>query len=414
MPLRRIYQCVFILLACELLLSTSLGQWQPHDVRFLASPQDTQKIPAQFQILTESWNRVVAVPYLIYMPEKDRLLLLVCCEYPHHAHVLWSDDRGQTWTEPKPLHLTQKGKPSAGMGTALNYLGNGKVMFYLTLAGVPSRWFSEDYGQTWDKSVPVEKTPDGMVWNIWDPPLVERDPKSGKVTRIMETGYAAFRPPAVKHLYQQGYIRFSSDEGLTWSKAIEVPQWDKVSEVALHRAGNGDLIGACRTDMPERFAGKVDHYEGLAVSISKDDGRTWSELNRLYEFGRHHPSMLTLPDGRIVMTYVVRKGYDDTADGRNQFGVEAMVSNDNGKTWDLEHRYILHSWATDKNRSWWSSSQSTSSVLLPDGSIMTAFGTGYRCKPKRPVAPRDVGLVHWRANGKPIGSAGPVKSAAKK
>ncbi len=414
MIFRRVYQCIFILMVCELLLSTSLGQWHPHDVRFLTSPHVTQHIPAQFQMVTESWNRVVAVPYLVYMPEKDRLLLLVGCDYPHRAHVLWSDDRGKTWTPPKSLHLTQQGKPEIGMGTCLNYLGKGKVMFYVGLNGVFSRWFSNDYGQTWGESVPAAKTPDGMPWYTWDPPLVERDPKTGKVTQMMETGYTWHRPPAVKHAHQQGYIRFSSDIGRTWSKGIKVPQWKAVSEVALLRAPNGDLLGACRTDMPKRFEGGIDHYEGLAISTSKDNGRTWSELNRLYEWGRHHPTMLTMPDGRIVMTYVVRKGYTDSADGQNRFGIEAIISNDNGKTWDLDHRYILHSWKSDKKLTWWPSSQATSSVLLPDGSIMTAFGTGYRCQPgKKPhtPAPRDVGLVHWRPGGEPKSFGGSITSA---
>lgn len=414
MPLRRLYQLIFILLACELSLSTSLGQWQPHEVRFLASTQESQNIPAQLQIVTESWNRVVAVPYLVYMPEKDRLLLLVNCDYPHSAHVLWSDDRGQTWTEPKSLQQTQKGNPAVSMGTGLNYLGNGKVMFFVSLNGVLSRWFSHDFGQTWDESAPMANTPEGSPWYTWDPPLVERDAKTGKVTELMETGYTWQGPIAAAGSHQQGYIRFSNDEGKTWSEAVTVPQWKGVSEVALLRAADGNLIAACRTDMPKRFEGDIDHYEGLAVCISKDNGRTWSELNRLYEWGRHHPSMLLMPDGRIVMTYVVRKGYTDSPDGRNRFGIEAVVSSDNGKTWDLDHRYILHSWASDKELTWWPSSQCTSSVLLPDGSIVTAFGTGYRCRPgnvPHTPQPRDVGLVHWRPDGKPASFGGPITSA---
>ena len=48
------------------------------------------------------------------------------------------------------------------------------------------------------------------------------------------------------------------------------------------------------------------------------------------------------------------------------------------------------------------SSQATSSVLLPDGSILTALGTGYRAivpedEPQK-FRPRDVGLVNWRVN----------------
>ena len=109
------------------------------------------RLPAQSQIVTESWNRVVAVPYLAYMPERDRLLMLVSCDYPHHAEVLFSDDRGASWSMPKPAWMGADGKPPAGLGTSLCYLGDGTVLFYST-----ARWFSRDYGQTWKESVPIE------------------------------------------------------------------------------------------------------------------------------------------------------------------------------------------------------------------------------------------------------------------
>ena len=53
------------------------AQWKPHVVRQLNGRAGEIKLPAQLQIVTERWNRVVAVPYLVYMPEKNRLLMLV-------------------------------------------------------------------------------------------------------------------------------------------------------------------------------------------------------------------------------------------------------------------------------------------------------------------------------------------------
>lgn len=88
---------------------------------------------------------MVAVPYLIYMPEKDRLLMLVNCDYPHHAEVLFSDDRGASWSSPKPAITGTDGKPVVGMGTSLCYLREGNVLFYGS-----ALWFSRDHGQTWD------------------------------------------------------------------------------------------------------------------------------------------------------------------------------------------------------------------------------------------------------------------------
>ena len=75
----------------------------------------------------------------------------------------------------------------------------------------------------------------------------------------------------------------------------------------------------------------IDHTEGLGVSVSTDEGQTWSAW--LDDWGRHHPSLILLPGGEIVMTYVVRKGYVNTPDGFPQFGIEAVVSRDHGQTW---------------------------------------------------------------------------------
>jgi hypothetical protein len=352
-----------------------------------------EKFDARIQIVTERWNRVVAVPYLVYMPEKDRLLMLVSCDYPHRPFVLWSDDRGLTWTDPKPVENASN-DPSHHVAVSLTYLGQGKVAFSIETLG---RYFSDDYGCTWQAPIPKPPASNGKPWYQWDPYWVDKD-ADGKIVRLTETGYTC-TGDTISGGHAQAEIRYSSDEGRIWTSSKPVPQWKGVNEVSLIRAANGDLVAACRTENPERFRNEIDHYEGLAVSISKDNGESWSPLNRLYEYGRHHPSMVLLPCGEIVMTYVVRKGYPDTHDGFPQFGIEAVISRDHGRTWDLDHHYILAEWAGNRKgeNSWWPSCQATSSVLLPDGTILTAFGTGYRCQgdEKTPPTPRDVGLIYW-------------------
>jgi len=379
------------------------ANWKMHVVRRLGGTAAEVRIPAKLQIVTETWNRVVAVPYIVYMPEKDRLLMLVSCDYPHRPFVLSSEDHGTTWSEPKLVLPGDTTSSRHLIGVSLTYIGGGQV-----LAGAESkrRFFSADYGETWS-AVPIPPLPDGGAWNQWDPYLVDRDAKTGTLTRLMETGYG--------HLHGrfQAYLRSSTDGGTSWSQAAKIPQWDGVDEVALLRAANGHLIAACRTGNPERFKGEIDHYGGLGISISTDDGSTWSGVRKLYDWGRHHPSLLLLPSGEIVMTYVVRKGYVDSPEGFPQFGIEAVVSRDHGQTWDLDHRYILHQWVGDIKgaKAWTSSSQATSTVLLPDASLLTAFGTGYRIH-QNVQGLRDVGLVQWRLSREPVSQDRRIRDAA--
>lgn len=80
------------------LTAPSSAQWHDHTVQLLNGPSGPLPIPAKIQIVSEPWKRVVAVPYIVHMPEKQRLLMLVGCDYPHHPEVLHSDDEGNTWS----------------------------------------------------------------------------------------------------------------------------------------------------------------------------------------------------------------------------------------------------------------------------------------------------------------------------
>lgn len=264
------------------------------------------------------------------------------------------------------------------MCTSLTYLGNGKAILLGRHA-----WFSSDYGDTWSDRGLFTPSGKDQPFYTWDPVFVDKDHSTDRIIRLVATGYQASPDRDRGEPVSQGVIRWSLDEGRSWSESQKVPQWVKFNETVLVRARNGDLVAACRSDGPERFIKmSFDHYAGLGVSISKDDGRSWSKVNLLYDWGRHHPSMVLLPNGDIVMSYVVRRGYPDAADGFAQFGVEAVVSHDNGQSWDLDHRYILQTWKSHLKGSayWYNGSQATSTVCLPGGSLLTAFGTYYRAQ----------------------------------
>jgi len=380
-----------------------VGGWQRHVVcrygKFLQ--EGTCKMPALLQIATASQATSSAVPYITFMPERDRLIMLVNAGAPFRASLMFSDDHGATWTDPRPIH---PGGPT-DLAVGLVYLGRGCLM--LTVLGQSCcRLFSDDYGETWPRSAPLPPPGNGICKTEWDPPLVDIDPQTGETTRIVSTAYqgATHYPPDYNPDW--GCLRISTDRGKTWSADEMVPQWRGANEVALVRAANGDLVAACRTDWLEEHLYfqnvliESDHYSGLAWCISQDDGKTWSEANILYRYGRHHPSMVVLPNDDIVMTYVVRKGYPKHPSGHDRYGIEAVVSHDHGRTWEAQP-YILHHWAANRTDryAWWASSQCTSTVLLPDGDILTCFSTGERTSPDADTPRRDVGLVRWTVDG---------------
>jgi hypothetical protein len=390
--------------------AVTAAQWHKHGVLRMAGARGSLTTPAMFLFLSGGWDYSNAqMPYLVQMPEQKRLLLSAeVGAGPVHTVLISSDDYGVTWSQPRWLHTDAAGQPDLSCITGLTYLGGGRLV-----ASSDTYWFSSDYGQTWGNPLPVPKDAAGRPMYPWDPVLVDRDPATGRVIRLAECRYVengTFDTPAY---FSQASIHFSTDEGRTWGKETVVPQWRGVNEVALARAADGDLVAACRTDNPKEFLGlDNDQYSGLATSVSHDDGMTWSELNHLYFWGRHHPCVVTMPNGDLVMTYVVRNGYRDDPDGFPRFGVEAVVSYDNGRTWDLDHKYLLACWTAKIKHTWWGSPQSTSTVLLPDGALLTAFGTGLRNVPEQSLCKMDVALVRWRLSRRPSNSDRTIRQAA--
>ena len=64
---------------------------------------------------------------------------------------------------------------------------------------------------------------------------------------------------------------------------------------------------------------------------SDDGGRTWSHPLRTPIWG-YPPHLLKLRDGRILCSYGYR---------RDPMGIRAVLSADNGKTWDMDNVIIL-------------------------------------------------------------------------
>ncbi len=350
-------------------------------------------IPSDAEIywVSRDWVENAQMPYLAWMPEQSKLFMLFESGYPIKAAMMTSTDGGVSWSAPSLLPA------SSSYALGLVNLGGGQLLATgPTSSHNISR--STDYGVTWTGNTP-SPVPSPEIY-LWDPPVVT-GPAGGGMYNMASAGHGYTGEPwgSSAAPYSQGYIRFSTDSGATWGNAISVPQWLGINEVTMIKAANGNLIAAGRTDYPARFAeSQVDQFSGLVVSISTDNGATWSAVNHLYEWGRHHPCMVLMPNGDIVMTYVVRMGYTPDEKGFPRYGVEAVISKDDGVTWDLDHRIILATWSGNVkgDKLWYGGVQSTSTVVLPDGTLVTAFGTGFENAPETTLCQMDVALVRWK------------------
>ncbi len=352
-------------------------------------------IPARRLMLEAPPRKIMAVPLLVPMPDAGRLMLAFNAEYPggslvHYAMKMFSDDQGLTWSLPEYLNSDDT-MPAFGFNSMTCYLGDGVLLAYPITDGTLYRYRSTDYGKTWQKFSEIRLPEEDPHYYTWDPPLVTDG-------RIYETAYVYYRaggrPDGELTVY--GYYRISEDGGKTFGPDIIPPEWHGVNEVFLFRKRDGGFIGAGRR---QNHNADGDQSDSLVVSLSSD-GLNWSVPVEVQGDGRMHPSIVELPDGRLIMTYVVREGYPDNADGFPRYGIEAVESRDGGKSWNSAEPYRLAEFTAEQLRGadrWAASTQSTSSVLLPDGEILTVFGTAHRAVfgPGGRQMPRDLGLIRW-------------------
>lgn len=338
-------------------------------------------------------------PYGIHLMDNGKLILLAGLHHgpgKYSCVVAFSSDLGATWSE---FHDTSVyGRP-----VATAYLGKGRILFAnetLSRSDIAPQWtMSGDYGSTWEKVGPVAPAPEGTpVFGEGD--VFVDDVSAGETPRLMYTVAHSLEFPVGRHT---AFLRSSADCGRTRTEEVSPREWiyevehqgrrfeRSVCEGTLVRARNGWLVAALRTDMHPRYF-DVPHNDslmGLATSVSKDGGRSWAALNVLYDAGRHHPNLLLLPNGDIVMTYIVRA---DVRGGRlasYRRGCEAAVSRDNGLTWDIQHTYFLDEYEFFDGEKWFNGeSGHLSSTLLDDGSVLTAYGN---------YLSRGCALIRWNA-----------------
>ena len=169
------------------------------------------------------------------------------------------------------------------------------------------------YGKTTDNKIyKIVSTDGGLTWAAG--------------TAVI-TGAAAITPYCATKLksgriilaYWEGnlYLRYSDDDGDTWSDAVDFIDNDLNDMIELY---NGNVLAA--------FAISNVIY----VKISTDGGATWGSTVTVSGQGTNmvEPTLIQTDNGNILCAYA-----SDEDDAATQYSIKSRLSSDNGATWPV-------------------------------------------------------------------------------
>jgi hypothetical protein len=308
-------------------------------------------------------------PWIAQLPGK-RLMIVAFCFSPVEGidgyterAVFWrSSDGGKTWSE------REERQEVHGREFSLNVLHDGTILMpcHLLARDVSnesnytySKLFrSPDLGVTWSeiRIGPKGFPPGANTATDWT--TVEYPDKNNPGAWITRLGVS------MQHGGKEAgsVVRFwsSTNSGLSWDRSghPDTDGWIDVdgffSQSTTYLNSRGTLFHPVRVDRtgphwklpdsPDMLAQeRGDNGDRMMLWVSTDNGESWrrhKESGRFGYYGEMYPRFLRLKDGRLLLTFTVRS---NSTDGYS-LGLRAIISNDDGETWDFTHdRLVLSS-----------------------------------------------------------------------
>lgn len=307
-----------------------------------------------------------------------------------------SANGGRTWTS-HPI-----GSPegySIGQTGRWKVLNDGTFICVTVIPGeerAPAKvWVSHDEGRSWkgrsqlplDMKMPKSGLPydsrychrgldrlnDTLLWTIELREYSRHETSQEVISRDVQV-LGSEKPLVEIILKDHELFSFrSTDGGRNWQGPIRM--WDWASEGSATRLPSGDILATVRVQrhkLPQDPPELVKHMGAYAtmpdqpglknvfLMNSKDDGLTWSPPRMLTTvYGQTFGYPAAQSDGTVVVVH-------DTRYGPGPPGSRALISRDEGKTWEDEVYYLD---STNFSGSY------SASVVLADDTILTIAGS---------------------------------------
>ena len=284
--------------------------------------------------------------------------------------VVFSSDEGETWTMPQ---IVVDG-PNDDRNPAFGVAPDGTlVLAYLVAYGYPPNKSeaelrkigpanflrgsgiyiirSHDHGMTWDAPTMINifrgpyPSPYGKILTLDDGSML--------MTLYTTDNFLGVPMPRSGAQGQYAYTLRSFDHGKTWGQISLLGAG--FDETALLQVRSKEIIAVMRSNSG---AAESTTKGALFLTRSSDYAKTWSSPERLTKEQEIPADLIELSDGRIILTHGQRN---------YPMGVQALVSSDGGRTFNLTDRLALAWFANNRDTGY------PSSLVRKDGKILTLY-----------------------------------------
>ncbi|MDP6111777.1 MAG: sialidase family protein [Planctomycetota bacterium] len=183
---------------------------------------------------------------------------------------------------------------------------------------------SDDGGQTWSPPEVMELQQQATT----DTPSQITELESGRWFLACEQ-WKDWDDPRPLHI--QGYALFSDDRGRSWGERLDFPSADNRERMFSHSRYTRMLDGrVCALQWTQQIGGQQDF--DLHFTVSDETATRWSEPQPTGIAGQTS-WVADLGDGRLAAAYTRREDMKP--------GILALLSHDEGKTWDRKSEVML-------------------------------------------------------------------------